>query len=272
VAVEDGHRRVSARYVHSASSSINAATPFKYTTLQEDTHSAYNISTGVYTCKVKGEYRYSASISAASVAQAAGSSISLSFQKNGTTIKASVFRIVAAISNTFFHSGTGTVSLNPGDTFEVDTDSTAAATCITDATFNSFEIERIGGAAAVLASEKVICQVTGDAASATTTNPIIFPTVTFSTHGNYNATTGEYTVNGTGYWKVYGALASASGAVILEIYVDGVSRVRAGTSDSNGEATINASVYVTNGQKLTLRPNGGTFDATSASVITFEKL
>lgn len=107
--------------------------------------------------------------------------------------------------------------------------------------------------------------ITGDPASATSGNPIIVPTVGSDTHGCYNASTGRYTCPVSGFYKLYGAIQSASSATTLTIYKNAVSTSLAGNLDSNGEATFCSMVNCVAGDIIDLRP-GGTVDATNMTL------
>jgi hypothetical protein len=104
----------------------------------------------------------------------------------------------------------------------------------------------------------------GDAASATVGNPIIFPTETYDVFSAYDNSTGRFTAPKSAKYRVFGALGSASSATTLSVYVNAVSRALAGNLDSNGEATFAATVSVSKGDLIDLRP-GGTVDATTSS-------
>lgn len=116
----------------------------------------------------------------------------------------------------------------------------------------------------------VMARASGNPASATSGNPIIVPTADSDTHGAYNTTTGRYTVPVPGFYKISGALQSASSATTLTIYKNAVSDYLAGNLDSNGEATFSGSVSCVAGDIIDLRP-GGTVDATSMTM-TIEKV
>lgn len=116
----------------------------------------------------------------------------------------------------------------------------------------------------------VTAQATGNPASATSGNPIIFPTITFDTHGNYSGTTGKYTVSVPGFYRVHGAIVSGDTGVGLNVYVNAVSGARAGATDSNGEGTFSTLVSVKSGDLIDIRPDN-TLDA-SAGAINFERI
>lgn len=118
----------------------------------------------------------------------------------------------------------------------------------------------------------VTCQVIGDAASASSGNPIIFPTVNWDSHGGYNASTGRYTVPVPGYYKMFGALNSANTAVGFNIYKNAVSiAMSIGFTDSNGECVFAGVVSCVAGDVIDIRP-GATLDAGAGSCLNIERL
>jgi C1q domain len=118
----------------------------------------------------------------------------------------------------------------------------------------------------------VAARASGDPASATSGNPIIFPTTAFDTHGAYNSSTGRYTVSVPGFYRISGAIVPGTGgAVGLFAYVNAVSVARAGNTDSNTAGVFTALVQVNAGDLIDIRPNA-TLDAGSGSVINFERL
>lgn len=146
----------------------------------------------------------------------------------------------------------------------------------TDFVSIEFKVPILGWSSSVEVSSSadtrvVIAQGTGDPASAGAGAPIIFPTVGYDTHGSYNTTTGRFTAPVPGFYKVYGQINSASAGNTLTIYVDAVSGIAAGTTDSNGECSFIGTVRANAGQLIDLRP-GGTLDANSSSTIHFERI
>ena len=118
----------------------------------------------------------------------------------------------------------------------------------------------------------VAAQVTGDAASATSGNPIILPTTTYDTHAAYNATTGRYTVPVSGYYRCHGSLESTvSTNVGFFIYKNAVSAVRVGVSDASGDGSFTGTVLCNAGDLLDLRPNN-TYDAATSTTLNFERI
>lgn len=117
----------------------------------------------------------------------------------------------------------------------------------------------------------VAARVGGDPASATSGNPVIFPTVAYDTHASYNATTGRYTASSSGLYRVHGYINSADTGVALSVYVNAASVIAVGSTDSNGECAYTGTVRVNAGDLIDLRP-GATLDATSTSTIHFERI
>ncbi len=116
----------------------------------------------------------------------------------------------------------------------------------------------------------IIAQATGNPASATVNNPIIFPTLTFDTVGGYSVSTGKFTCPVAGFYKVYGYVDSANASIGLFIYKNAVQGVQVGNSLADGDNVFNGVVQANAGDLLHLGP-GATFDATAGS-LTFERI
>lgn len=120
------------------------------------------------------------------------------------------------------------------------------------------------GSSVVMSSDTdtrvVAMQATGNPASASSGNPIIFPTANWDTHACYNSTTGLYTAPVSGFYRVHGFVSSATGAINLSAYVDSSTQGVICVTDVNGEASFTSTVKLNAGQTISLRPDN-TFDA-----------
>lgn len=117
----------------------------------------------------------------------------------------------------------------------------------------------------------VAARIGGDPASATSGNPIIFPTASYDTHGAYNASSGRYTAPQPGFYRVHGFITSATATIGLAAYVNAVSIISVGQTDSNGECAFSGTVQVNAGDLIDLRPNG-TLDVATGSTLHFERM
>jgi hypothetical protein len=131
-------------------------------------------------------------------------------------------------------------------------------------------VSKQSGPAQISASEVVIAKASGNPASASANNPIIFPTVEFDTHGSYNASTGRYTCATPGFFEVSGFMVGATD-VSINLYKDGSSNTRIATTGSSASpVTFSTTVQCIAGTILDIRPDG-TFDA-SVGNITFKRI
>lgn len=108
------------------------------------------------------------------------------------------------------------------------------------------------------ADTRVIALIaTGSAASASSGNPIIFPTVTKDSHAAYNSSTGRYTAPISGWYQVSaGAAVTAGTAARLQIYVDASLYAIIGfVNSTDGLLVASGLCYVNAGQVIDLRPN-----------------
>lgn len=118
----------------------------------------------------------------------------------------------------------------------------------------------------------VTLDVTGDAASASANNPIIFPTTTYDTHGGYNASTGRYTVPVPGYYRVHGFLSGSGSGVVLRVYVNAILVSRIGYNHNNdGFIPFTGTVKVNAGDIIDIRPDA-TWDGDANSNMFIERV
>lgn len=114
--------------------------------------------------------------------------------------------------------------------------------------------------------------VTGNPASATSGNPIIFPTTSWDTHAGYNATTGRYTCPASGYYRVHGFIGADVPAISMIVYVNAASVITVGVTMPTYLVTpFSGTVKCNAGDIIDLRPNG-TIDADGSSSMFIERL
>ena len=114
-------------------------------------------------------------------------------------------------------------------------------------------------------------RASGNPASASAGNPVIFPTTDYDTHGAYNASTGRYTAPVSGYYRVHGFITSASVGVVVSAYVNASSVISLGQTDAGGECAYSGTVKVSAGDIIDVRP-AGTLDADTGSTLHIERL
>lgn len=271
----DAVRTVAAKYNTNSSAAFTNNTVVPQTTTEYDTHGALNGS-GVFTVPIAGKYKITGCFNTSATAAAATNNFfGLRLLKNGSNS----FYIAphyAVNTSAYQKTNNGSVEVNcvAGDTLEVrlSVSSTNGHTYGNDADLNYIMFERLAGPEAISASETIAVRVGGDPASASSGNPIIFPTVSFDTHGAYNASTGRYTAPVSGIYQVSGFIASANFDVLLSVYVNAASVISVSRTDTdNGEAAFCSLVRVNAGDIIDLRPDA-TVDATILSNMSITKI
>lgn len=111
----------------------------------------------------------------------------------------------------------------------------------------------------------VYAKATGNPASVSAGNIIIFPTSTDNPQGAYSTSTGRFTAPKTGRYLMTGFCNSGNAGVTVAAYVNGVSNTNVGQSDSNGQFTFSGTFNLNQGDLLDLRP-GNTLDVTGGSI------
>ena len=145
-----------------------------------------------------------------------------------------------------------------------------------DAIYLQFQVPIVGWSSSVAFGSDsdtrvVVLRASGNPASASSGNPIIFPTADYDTHGVYNTSTGRYTAPVSGFYRVHGLINSANAGVSVSVYVDAASVIAVATTDSGGECAYTGTVRVNAGQVIDIRP-GGTLDAEATSTLHIERI
>jgi hypothetical protein len=139
-----------------------------------------------------------------------------------------------------------------------------------------FKVPILGKSSAVLMSSDtdtrvVAMRASGNAASASSGNPIIFPTTDYDTHNGFAS--GRYTAPVGGYYQISGYIDSANNAIVLTAYIDGSSSINVGRTDSSsGCCSFAGTVKVNAGQIIDIRPSSGTLDATAPSLLSIQRI
>jgi len=116
-------------------------------------------------------------------------------------------------------------------------------------------------------------RATGTPANAADGAPVIFPTVSFDTHGAYDENTGEYITPANGYLEVSGYFSLSGTSPLFAVYVDGVQGEDCGNTTVTGNCVIaTGPVKVKAGQKVTIRPHGAAANGfVSGGYISFRR-
>lgn len=180
--------------------SWGASQVIPYTSKVFDTHSAYNTSTGLYTCPVTGIYR---------VTNQFYGTTNFTYDylgKNGSTI---LSRLVQ--NNSSGQSASIIVQCNAGDTLGIY-NAAASTVSVDGSSFNSVSFERLSGPAVVAATESVNAayQNTAGTTVGTSATTIPFATKYYDSHNAWNnANANAYTAPVSGKYRISATLSLA---------------------------------------------------------------
>lgn len=222
-------RVVAARYTTSTSRTLNNTAPvLLYETLDIDSHSGYNTSTGVYTVPVSGIYRVTGNLYVNAVVTSSSFLTTLVLFKNGVSIaNLGGTRAESSASSQKQNNGSTIAQFNAGDQITIrgysDTPNTLVAS---QPQQNYFSIERLSGPSVVAASETVACHVETSAGPLLPALPggaISFPTKLYDTHNAFSGNT--YTVPVSGKYKITAlfTIVNSAGTAIFfaDVHVNG---------------------------------------------------
>lgn len=192
----------------------DASTPVVFATKVQDTHVAYNATTGQFTAPISGDYEIGTSIALTSGAQ------NLCVYKNSV-----INAILGTPSATSFGGGSAIVPCVAGDVLDVRLASGSAT--INSSVEQTLSIKRLSGPAVIAASESINARYINTAGTAFAGGGTVpFATVDFDSHGAVSGgafsapISGKYEVNA----KVdFQAVAYAStDYMFLAVYKNGV--------------------------------------------------
>ena len=198
-----------------------------YGTLQKDTHSAYNTTTGVFTAPFSAFYNVEATIEVAGT-YAVNNYAAVGYAKNGSTVlglpEYAQVATLTRLNPKFVHQ----VFLSAGDTFAFQSNSNATGPSYT-ATFGSaFAISAISGPSAVAATESVNFMYGHAAATAVTSiTTIAFDTKTKDSHNAVSS--GVFTCPSSGMYHFDAVIAIKGATFALNDLVQ-VDLVQAGSA------------------------------------------
>ena len=134
---------VAARYTSNNGQALGTGATIVYEDLVNDTHNAYNSSTGVYTVPVSGWYSINAKYATASRSWVAGNGIECRIHINGTLIDSGTTTVAAAVTAAFGEAVSTEVYLEKGDTVEIKSSTSGSSSLIGSSNYNTFSIARI---------------------------------------------------------------------------------------------------------------------------------
>ena len=269
---------VAASYYGANDTSVAASSEetLKYKNKRVDTLGAYDTSTGLYTIKVPGVYKISAQASVTDGAGAVARSISII--KNTTNISRSgVHNGTSGVTN--YHSTSAQDSFVAGDTIKINYSNgySGGAATISDSYATYLLIERISGPTQIAASEVVAFQAYGVPTSAAFDGSVAvkWSAATYDTHGCYSPSTGKYSINISGFYRVSAQLGiqattSSNGNVNVAVFknttttIQGIVRIPTAATLNYFPAT-SGTIYCKAGDTIEIRANS--FGVTSPSIV-----
>jgi len=176
---------------------------------------AMNAATGTYTVKVPGVYRAGGMYTTSNSAWTSGNNVDLSVYKNGS-FHALLDRVNfwSSVTNRVMPQGYVLVNCIAGDTITLRANQNPSAAAFSTAGYSYFAVEKVQGSSAVAASESVAVSAGQTSAqlleASGSGETIIFEVESDDSHGSYNAATGIFTALGSGRYRVYSQIMSAS--------------------------------------------------------------
>jgi hypothetical protein len=204
-----GLRSVVFRASTSTARTINNTSPtIIYETISKDTVGGYNTSTGEYTVRESGDYKFGAAYRTIAHTSTVSNVRAVLLFRNGTQISNfAAFRSQITGSIVYQSSGSDTQFFNAGDiiTWRIYSDdaTTLAASTPLD---NYIYLEKLSSPQQLAASEKIFFQARKSSAQSipnnTQTTVTNWTNTDIDSTGSFNATTGVYTVSRAGVARI----------------------------------------------------------------------
>lgn len=273
----DADTRVVAAKVHTSGTSFTGTggvVTAVFTSVENDSHGTYSISTGVYAVPVSGFYRISATLtaSAATGTAVAGNANIMHLQKAGVNYATMAFYTAPATTPALQRNLTGTAMgyFTAGDQLKItvtNPDSTWTGLNNSTGTWASFE--RISGPSQIMASSIVSFSANSSTTAATTSNPFIFTVKDHDTHNAYSTTTGRFTAPMSGNY-CFNMSVRASTSYAIDLY-KATTIVYQGTyiTTASSNAVGSHCLSLLAGETVETRPNGPVTASGTASNTNF---
>lgn len=267
-------RAVVASYYVSSTYSVTGGTTINFDTKRVDTHGAVTApaagaGTWKFTAPVPGNYQVNL------VGYFSTNSTYCYLRKNGTSY-IPVFGLTNPSSSAILVAS-AIVDLLAGDYIDVINNTTQNVQGGSPATpgnaFTGLSVSLIQGPAQIPASQIIAARATGTPATATTGNPVIFPTSSFDTNGGYSTSTGRYTAPIPGIYRLSFAVNATSTSETYKIYKNAAADVEIGNSNAAGHVSGSGLVQCIAGDIIDVRPiSSGSGTMGSGGFISFERL
>ena len=248
----DTDTRVVAAVVSGTSTSIpgtSSNTVIIPTTVVNDTHGAFNATTGIYTVPVSGYYQVNMVLTL-SMNSAGNSGAGILFYNGSSLIQLGRF-YVASNAPQGNAGGSAIVYCKAGDTLGFYSNANTTNTPI--AYYAS--INRLSGPSVIAATESINMRYldTSGGSIGTSAGIYKFQTKDFDTHGAYSSSTGLYTVPVSGKYLIASTLTAtataypAGGSLVIYVYHNGTFAGLLGQSILSTSTTL---TLVTNGSTI----------------------
>ncbi len=225
----DTDTRVVTAVINQLSSlAVTGGSPILLSNVLNDTHAAYNASTGKYTVPVTGYY----DVTINGIYQS-GTQGNLYLYKNG-----SFYCWLCSTPTTLITGGSTQVYCNAGDYLTFVSGSSITLNYGAGQYGPFATITRRSGPAVIAATESVNLSVNTCTSTASASTPFVFTNVVRDSHHAYNTSTGQWTCPVSGFYSIMESVYTNSTAV-ASIYINGVAVAQsvAGIAGSSGSPT-----------------------------------